>query len=204
MYCEEPIRTYLDKLASREPIPGGGSASALAGSIGSALLGKVANFTMGKEKYKSVEPEMKDILGKLEKMRKDLNTLISKDSVAYIKVSKVFKMPKGEERKKALEPALKEAMEVPLEVCKISHEAIKLSIPLLERGNVNLITDVGDGAIMLEAAFKAALLNVDINLKSIKDEKFITKTKEALKPMGKDIEDCKVKVLKKVEEYLRS
>jgi len=187
MYSDSTIHSYLDALASKEPVPGGGSASALVGATGAALISKVANFTVGKERYKAVEQEMKDILERAETLRGNFLKLCSDDATAYKKLSDVFKLPKGEDRSGKLEGALKEAMEVPFRICKASHEAIKLCAPLAEKGNKNLISDVDCAAQMLKCAYQAALLNVEINLKSIKDEKFVGETRKLLKSMKEKV-----------------
>lgn len=187
-YSEKKINEYLKELASKNPVPGGGSASALVGATGAALISKVANFTIGKEKYKAVEEEAKGILERAEDLRKDFLKLCSDDAKAYKKLSEAFRFPKGEARDTKLQGALKEAMGVPLAICEASCEAMGLCAPLVEKGNKNLASDVDCAAGMLKCAYQAALLNVEVNLNSIKDEKFISKTKEALKLMKGKIE----------------
>ena len=138
MYSNYTIKSYLDALSSTAPIPGGGSAAALVGATGASLLGKVANFTAGKKKYETVWDEMKEISARCESICKTLTQLSSQDAEAYKKLSVIFKMPKGDERTGKLQGALKEAMAVPLEICIKCHEAIKLAVPVAEKGNVNL------------------------------------------------------------------
>ena len=199
MYDTSSIRDYLDKLASRAPAPGGGSASALVGATGAALLSKVANFTIGKEKYKSVEKEIENILKRSERLREEFIKLCSEDAKAYQKLSGAFKLPKTDERKNKIQDALKEALAVPLEVCKKANEAIGLCMPVAQKGNINLITDVGDAALMLDSAFKSALLNVGINLKGIKDEKFILEVRKTLDPIEKETSSVACDIVKFVK-----
>lgn len=199
MYGKETINKYLKKLASKSPVPGGGSAAALVGAVGAALLSKVANFTIGKEKYRGVEDEMKDILNCTEALRGEFMKLCSDDAKAYKKLSKIFKMPKGEERAKKLKDALKEAMQVPFEVCQAVYKAFELCLPLCRKGNRNLITDVGDAALMLDCAFGSALLNVEINLKSIKDDAFAHTVRENLISMREEINKIDQEIAKEVE-----
>lgn len=186
-YGNVTIKSYLNKLASGSPVPGGGSAAALLGAIGAALLSKVANFTIGKKKYKIAEGEMKEIFSYSEGLRRSFKKLCFEDAKAYKKLNTVFKMPKRKNRENALEKALKEAASVPLEVCKMSYEAIKMCLPVTEKGNINLITDTGIASYAFLCAFESALLNVEINLKSIKDEKFIQNKRELLGPMEKEV-----------------
>ena len=173
------------------------------GATGAALICKVANFTIGKEKYKAVEEEVKNILKRSEDLRNGFIKLCSDDAKAYKKLSDVFRLPKKEERSKKLQEALKEAMDAPFQVCKASYEAIKLCAPLAEKGNINLITDVGDGALMLLCAFKSALLNVEINLKSIKDDKFVSGIRKDLEAIEGEIDGITKEVARKVEEAIR-
>jgi formiminotetrahydrofolate cyclodeaminase len=181
MYKDKTVSEYLEELGSTKPVPGGGSAAALAGAIGAALLEKVANFTIGKEKYKAVEEEVKGILKTTEKLRGNFLKLCSDDAVAYKKLSDAFK------QKQNVQESLKEAAAVPLEICKRVHEAIKLCGPLKEKGNVNLISDVGVARLILVAAFESALLNVEVNLKSIKDEAFIRRVQNILAPIKMEV-----------------
>ena len=177
MYRQAKISDYLNALASKAPVPGGGSVAALVGAVGCATLAKVVNFTLGKEKYKACEEEMADILKRLEIIREDFSRLCSEDAKAYSKVSSAFKLPEDEKR----EAILKEAALVPLEVCEKSREAMKLVLPVMERGNPNLITDTKIAELLFKCALKSAVLNVEINLKSIKDNDFIREVKEKMK-----------------------
>ncbi|MFH1594268.1 MAG: cyclodeaminase/cyclohydrolase family protein [Candidatus Omnitrophota bacterium] len=203
VYKHDRICDYLDKLASKSPTPGGGSAAALIGATGIALLAKVANFTVGKEKYKSSWNEMTDILGLCKRLDAECHRLCSDDAAAYKKLSEVFKMPKGDERSARLQKALKEAMGVPMDICRKTHEAIKLCLPLAERGNANLLTDTGIASLALKCAFLSARLNVDVNLKSLKDGKLVTQMREALDSMEKDVVSSNEKVAAAVDTYLK-
>ncbi|NQT46329.1 MAG: cyclodeaminase/cyclohydrolase family protein [Candidatus Omnitrophica bacterium] len=200
----DSIHGYLDDLAGKKPAPGGGSAAALAGAVGCALISMVANFTVGKEKYKVAEDEMQDLLKKSEGLRAQLEKLVQEDIEAYGRFDKAYKMPKDTKgRKEAVEEALKVAASVPLEICRCAHRAMKLLPIALEKGNKNLITDVGVPAHILKAAFDSALMNVEVNLKWIKDEEFIAKTRKVLDPMNKETLMLKEKVVEGVNSILR-
>lgn len=202
MYSEKRVKDYLKELASKSPVPGGGSAAALVGAIGIALLSKVANFTIGKEKYKDVETKMQEILKCSDGLLDCCSKLCSDDAKAYKKLSEVFKLPKGNERQEKLQVALKEAMAVPLDICKSSYEAMKQCVSLAKKGNINLITDVGDATLMLDSAFQSALLNVEINLKSIKDKELVVNTRRIIEPMEREIAAIKDEVKSEVRKYL--
>jgi formiminotetrahydrofolate cyclodeaminase len=208
MYVEGKFKEYLDDLASNKPAPGGGSAAAAAGALGVSLLSMVANFTVGKEKYKDVEPEMKKILSSSEKLRAELQKLIDQDIIAYKEVSTAYKMPReSEEQKKAksnaIQAALKTAMSVPLAICRNLFEAVNLCQPLLEKGNVNLISDVGVAAELIACAFASALLNVEINLAGIKDTKLVNDIRQELYPQERDLQAISQKIINQTKEKIR-
>jgi len=208
MYLNRPLRDFLDDTASRSPTPGGGSVSALMGALGAALLCMVANFTLGKKKYKGVEEDVKEILKKTEDLKAKFTLLIQKDVEAYQRLSRAMRMSrdsslKEEDQAKILEKALKEASEVPLGVAQLSFQLIKLGQRLLYKGNPNLITDTGIGVLFGEAALQSAALNVEINLISIKDEEFREDKRRTLSPLlsqGKRIKDG---VLRKIKQELK-
>ncbi|MFC1632101.1 cyclodeaminase/cyclohydrolase family protein [Candidatus Omnitrophota bacterium] len=204
---KETLQRYLDDLASNLPAPGGGSAAALASATGISLLSMVANFTIGKEKYKSVEENVRRILEVSEQLRLRLLELVDEDAAGYKQVSQAYKLPKetAEEKKQrrgAIQQALKEALAVPLEVCKLSHQAAKLCPQLAEQGNPNLISDVGVAIVLVEAAFQSALLNVEINLNGLKDEKFILEVREITEPLEKEIAAIKDQVWQTVKQKM--
>lgn len=207
MYIERKFQDYLDDLAAKKPAPGGGSAAAAAGALGVSLLSMVANFTIGKEKYKDVEAEIQQILDTAEKSRAELQKLIDEDVAIYQKVSAAYKMPKGTEEDKrakteAIQTALKDAMAVPLAICRNLFEAAKLCEPLLEKGNINLVSDVGVAAEFIASGFAAALLNVEINLSGIKDSSLAAQIRDELYPKEKQIQLIKEKVLKGTKEKI--
>ena len=204
MYRNKSISQYLKELASKAPAPGGGSAAALLGATGAACLAKVANFTVGKEKYKAAEKEMTDILVRQEALCEDFTRLVSEDAVVYKKLSDAFKLPKDESERRAnkIQDALKVALGVPLEVCNKALEAIKFCLPVIEKGNANLITDAFIAGIMFNSAFHAAVLNVEINLKSIKDAKIVSETRKIVESAEKEMAVISKKIQGKINKYV--
>lgn len=185
MYKDSFLKVYLDDLAAKKPAPGGGSAAALAAGLGVALMSMVCNFTVGKEKYKDQQERINEILSRTEEARVELLELVDLDCAAY--------------QSKDLEKALN----VPLEVCRLSSELAMLCPELAGIGNVNLISDVGCAYDLLEAAFKSARLNVEINLKNLIDN---TRKEEALKELDslqEGIENIKKEVEDKVGKVIR-
>lgn len=195
MYLEKSLREYLDDLAAKKPAPGGGSVAALVAALGAALISMVANFTVGKEKYINVEEEMRETLSKSENLRLALEKLVDEDVKVYRKVSEAYKTSK-EKDSSVIQVALKEAASIPLEICRLSADAMRLCPVLAREGNVNLISDVEVAVHLLSSAFLSALINVEINLKTIKDKEFIVEIREILEPLQKEINALKNQTLK--------
>ena len=188
------VKGFLSELASDSPAPGGGSVAALAGALGTALSSMVCNLTIGKEKYKDVQDEIKDVLKKSENLRKRLTELIDKDTEAFIDVMKAFKMPKDtekqkEKRKQAIQEGYKTAASVPLETARTCEKILDVALVVAEKGNQNSITDAVVSALMANAGVKAAVLNVKINLGSIKDEKFVERITVELEEIERNAVD---------------
>jgi formiminotetrahydrofolate cyclodeaminase len=185
MYASESIQKYLDDLAAKLPAPGGGSAAALTGALGAALISMVINFTIGKPKYAQYEEELKLALEKSEAARKEFLKLVDEDVTAY----------KSKD--------MKASLEVPLRVCRLSFETAALCPPLIKKGNTNLISDVSVAAILLESAFFSALCNVDINLKYMGDKKLTSRLRRELDGMGKRIKSIRLKTEAGVGKIIR-
>ncbi|MDI6767014.1 MAG: cyclodeaminase/cyclohydrolase family protein [Bacteroidota bacterium] len=179
MLTNKTVVKFLDELASNSPAPGGGSVAALSGALGAALISMVCNLTIGKKKYLDVESEIKNILTKSEELRQSFTVLAEKDTEAFNKVMEAFSLPKEMENQKALrnaaiQGATKEAALVPLRVMKLVIDALALARVVAEKGNINSISDIGVGTLMLNAAAESAALNVLINLNSITDTEFVS------------------------------
>jgi len=198
-YLNEPLKTYCDALASGNPTPGGGSAAALVGALGAALNSMVANFTVGREKFASVDADVRMLLADGERLRAHLERLAQADTEAYGKVSAAYQMPRETDdekaaRQDAIQEALKAAAEVPMQAVTACHGVLKIATELLDKGNPNLITDVGVAAKFALAAMECATLNAEINLIHIKDKAYVDASFDSMKPLleegerlGKDV-----------------
>ncbi len=203
MYAQKTLKNYLDALAAKQPIPGGGSASALVAALAVALDSMVANFTVGNKRYRRIRPQIRNLLKKNERIRKKLLGLVDKDTVAYLKLNAAFKLPKDDKkRSNLLAHCLKQAALVPFEICLLSAEGMPVCAKIAQDGNPNLITDAGGAAYLLESAFFAAELNVRINLKFIKDKKFNRQKDKTLRKLAKRIHNLKTGIIKRVEGSL--
>jgi formiminotetrahydrofolate cyclodeaminase len=202
-YLEEALRVYTDALASGQPTPGGGSAAALAGALGAALNSMVANFTVGRDKYAAVEEEVRALLAESERLREELQRLTQADTEAYGQVSAAYRLPKETEEDKAarttaIQAALKVAASVPIAATRACHRILEIAAELVDKGNPNLITDVGVAAKFALAALECAVLNVEINLVSLKDKAYVKRINDELKPLVRESETLGREVWEKV------
>jgi len=207
MFIEKTITEFLDLLASKEPTPGGGSAAALGGAQAAALVSMVCNLTIGKKGYEGVQQAMTELLAKTEALRKELPQLLEADTQVYGKVMAVYRQPsktpeQKQARETAMQAALKEAAEVPLTIAERCAQIIELALPAAQMGNQWAVSDAGVGALLAEACMHAALLNVYINLASIKDEAYCQKTKARIEAITHGKGELKERVMAIVREKI--
>lgn len=177
MMTDESLQTFLDQLASRASTPGGGSAAGLMGAMGAALVSMVCNLTLGKEKYAEVGPEMAEVLAAAERVRQGLTASIAADIEAFDAVMAAYGMAKSTEEEKALrsaaiQSALRQATEAPLDCARLAAQVIQLSRPVALRGNPNVVSDAGVAVMAGWASLRSAALNVYVNAGAIKDREF--------------------------------
>jgi len=177
------INEFAKIVASDSPVPGGGSIAALCGALSAALSEMVANLTVTKKKYADSKEEMNAIINKASQLRDRLLNYIEEDSLAYKKVMEAYKLPKETEEEKCLrleriQEGLKVAASVPLEVAETSYEIFPLVEAVVLRGNSSSVTDALVGAMMARTGVLSAILNIRINLESIKDGEFVRVLKE--------------------------
>lgn len=171
---------FVDVLASKAAVPGGGGAAALAGAIGMALGSMVCNLTTGKKKYAQYEEAIQEILVKAGKLQEELLSMIDKDAEGFYPLSKAYGLPTSTEEEKqykaeTMEKCLKVACEVPMNIVRLCHDSIKLHEELVDKGSKLAISDVGCGVQCLRAAILSAQLNVIINVNSMKDREYAQK-----------------------------
>jgi formiminotetrahydrofolate cyclodeaminase len=171
------IDDFLDRLASKEPTPGGGSAAAIMGAMGAALVSMVCNVSYGKKGCESVEPELREVCARSEALRKRLTGMVDEDVSAFGDLMAAYKLPKDTDDEKqrrslAIQASLKRATEVPLACARDCAEVIRLSRRAGEHGYIGVISDAGVGVSAAYAAARSAALNVYINAPSLKDRAF--------------------------------
>lgn len=177
MIAEQPVTRFLHELASGNATPGGGSAAAIMGAMGAALVSMMCNLTIGKKNYAEVEGEMRSLLMAAEELRRQLVDMVAEDIAAFDGLMAAYGLPKDTDEHKAkravaIQRGLKAATEAPLSCARASAGVIALAMRAAQVGNVNVISDAGVGALAAQAALRSAALNVYINVPSIKDETF--------------------------------
>ena len=168
------VKDFLEALAGKDPVPGGGGASALTGALGASLASMTCALTYGKKKYADKEPALREADEVLKDKAGQLFAGIDKDAKAFLPLSQAFSLPSStpEETAKKEEVLQKEylaACDVPIDVLKSCYAAIEAAVVVGENGSKLVISDACAGLILLEAAMKAAALNVYINARYMKD-----------------------------------
>jgi formiminotetrahydrofolate cyclodeaminase len=174
---DQPIQQFLDELASKSATPGGGSAAAIMGAQGAALISMVCNLTIGKPKFAEVEADMQALLSDAEALRHQLTNMIKADIEVFNRVMASYGLPKETDAEKtarsaAIQAVMKDATDVPLECARACAKVIALSQIAAEKGNPNVISDAGAGLMAAYSGLKIAALNVYINAGSLKDREF--------------------------------
>ena len=171
------VEGFVDEVSSNSPAPGGGSAAALAGSLGAALAAMVANLTVGKAGYESVWASSSSLAEQAQTLKAALLRAVDDDTKAFDDVLAAMRSPKQtEEQKRAREAAIAAAYEkatsVPLATARLCLQALALAEQAAVTGNRNSASDAGVGALLARAGLEAAILNVRINLPSVRQGKF--------------------------------
>jgi formiminotetrahydrofolate cyclodeaminase len=200
MLSDCSLKTYLQKVASGDPVPGGGSVCALAAAAGAALAAMVAGLTVGRAQFASVETDMQALQKKAAALQSRLQEDVDRDAQAYRGVMDAFKMPKKteeerQERSRAIQSAFKQAALVPLAVAEHCIDVMTLAGHAVSAGNPNAATDGLVGTLMARSAALGAIYNVTINLDSIDDQDFVLQT-------GKRVRQIERQARKKEKEIL--
>jgi methenyltetrahydrofolate cyclohydrolase len=171
---DSSVETFLAELGSKASTPGGGSAAAVMGGVGAALVSMVCHLTIGKKKYAAAEGELTEVLAKADDLRGRLVAAIEEDVSAFDAVMGAYAMPKETEaqqagRKRAIQAGLRLATEAPLACARLCREVIDLAGVAAEKGNAAVISDAGVAVLAAFAALRSSALNVYVNAKAIED-----------------------------------
>ena len=171
------LEDFLARLADGDPTPGGGTASAVAGSMGAALVVMVTGLTLGKKKYSDVQDEVQAWAEEAALLQKELRDLADEDSEAFNQVMTALRMPRDSDRHRkarirALEAATRQATEVPRQVLRRCLRVLQLAVELARAGNDNAVSDALVGGELAASGVRGAVANVMINLSSLVDERY--------------------------------
>lgn len=179
---------FLQDLASSQPVPGGGSASALAGAIAAALVEMVCRLTIGKKAYASVEPRAKEMLPEATQLHGELRRLVDEDAAAYAKVSEAYKLPKDDpKRTTAVDAALLRAARAPLAGARLSYRVMLLATEIGSIGNKNARSDAAVAKYLARAAILGLFENVSINLASLHEQRLGRQVREEMEELMKGL-----------------
>lgn len=190
---DERMERFLTELASKAPIPGGGGAAALMGSLAAALGSMVGNLTIGKKKYEQYQQDIEHILSVLQDSLWEIYEYIEKDAQAFEPLAKAYKIPRDQPgREELMEEVTLQAAKIPLDLTKKLYEIIPLLEELEVKGSRLAISDVAVAASCLKAALESAVMNIYINTRSLKNRKLAEEINEEAKRMsGEGVLRCK-------------
>lgn len=202
--CEK----FLEELASKQPTPGGGAASALCGATAAALTAMLGNLTAGKAGSEANDKMALEIIIAADKLRLELAQLADDDAAVFNKFMEAYKMPKATDTEKAMRTAAIgqaaiAAAEVPMQIANKSLEVLKLARKLIVFGNPNAISDGTVSALMARAALRSALYNVKINLGLIKDDEYVAAARAKMQQLEAKAMEIEAYVLARTDEVLK-
>lgn len=204
---EQTLDGVLDSLAAGTATPGGGGAAGIAGAMAAALVAMVARLTVDKKGYENVREAMAARLERAEALRAGLLDGVARDVAAFDAVMDAFRLPKDTEAQKAaraerVQAALRGATEVPCETARAALEVLTLAAGALAEGNRNAASDAAAAVHLAHAAAQAALLNVDVNLGSIRDEAFASDYRAKRAELARSLSAAHAEALSVVRDRL--
>jgi formiminotetrahydrofolate cyclodeaminase len=188
MITQDSIEKFLDDLASAAPTPGGGSAAAVIGASGAALVSMVCNVTLGKKGQEAAASEMRAILEESERLRVRLTAMAAEDIAAFDGLMAAYRLPKSSEEEKAqrtvaIQAGLRVATRTPLDCARACAQVIALAARAGQHGYSGVISDAGVGVLAAHAALRSAALNVYINAPALQDRDFAARSLRELETL---------------------
>jgi formiminotetrahydrofolate cyclodeaminase len=207
MLSEMKLNEFVDELASSSPAPGGGSVAAVNGALGAALISMVCRLTIRKKGYEQVQDEMQQVLVKADELHQNSVSLIDQDTDAFNSLMAAFKLPKETEseaakRSEVIQAGYIKAADIPLNIAENCLQILKLADHIKDKGNKNAISDIGVAAETSYAGLESAIMNVKINLGSIKDQNYKTACSREIKELHEEGLRLKNQVLETINKEL--
>jgi len=206
---ELPLRDLVARMATADPVPGGGSASAVAGAMGAALTHMVVALSRGRPNAAIHESELTEIGTAAAQFQSELMALAGTDAAAYASVVAARRMPRdtprdAEARRVMIDAAIREAIRTPRAIARAALEVVRLTERLAPIGNRNAISDVGVATLLAVAALRGAVLNVEINLPSLPDHDPVrSEAADDIVDLLAEVDDREQRVRAAVAERLR-
>ncbi len=207
MLVKLSIEEFSRVLGSNSPAPGGGSVAALSGVLGADLVSMICRLSIGKKGYEPFHNELEETLKKAQSLSRSLLKRIDLDTEAFNGVMAAFKMAKETEedkksRKEAIQKAFKDAVQSPLGIASECLDVLRLAEKLLGKSNSNALSDLGVASQQAYAGLEGAIMNVNINIPSIKDGDFVIGTSSEISALLEDGSRVKNNIYKYVSENI--
>lgn len=182
------IGAFLDALASNAPTPGGGSVAALSGAMAAGLVSMVCALSIGKKQFVEIEGELRAIHGRAEALRGELQRLAEADVEVFGRLSAAYKLPRTTEadaasRQAAIQQVTRQAAEVPLRTAHAAAAVLPLCTSLAPRVGRLIVSDIGVAALLARTTIQSAILNVEINLAGLDDQRYVRETRAQLEDL---------------------
>ena len=193
-YSHLSLAQLLDAFASNQPVPGGGSAAALAGAIGASLLIMVAGLPKTRHGTDEERSALTAAAARLRPLRDELASLIDRDSEAYTSVINAYRLPRSTDaeqaaRRDAIDEAMRTATEAPLATIRACERAMREAEVIASSGAASASSDVAVGIELLKTAARGAGMNVDTNLAAVKDAEYVKRANQEQRDLEQAIED---------------
>ena len=193
-YSHLSLAQLLDAFASNQPVPGGGSAAALAGAVGASLLIMVAGLPKTRHGTDEERSALTAAAARLRPLRDELASLIDRDSEAYASVINAYRLPRSTDaeqaaRRDAIDEAMRAATEAPLATIRACERAMREAEVIVSSGAASASSDVAVGIELLKTAARGAGMNVDTNLAAVKDAEYVQRVSQELRDLEQAMED---------------
>jgi formiminotetrahydrofolate cyclodeaminase len=193
-YLRLTLAELLEAFASNQPVPGGGSASALAGAVGTSLFLMVAGLPKTRHGTDEERTALTEAAVRLRPLRDELASLIDRDSQAYASVIGAYRLPRSTDaeqasRRAAIDEAMRTATETPLATIRACERVMREAETIASSGAASASSDVAVGIELLKTAARGAGLNVDTNLAALKDADYVSRVSQELRDLEQAIED---------------
>lgn len=205
-YLNKTLSGFLKELSAKTPVPGGGSAAALAGALGMGLLTMSAHYALGKKKPRAKTKQIGRVLRECRRLQSRFSQLVEEDVQSYKQVLQAKRLVRflPERRQRPfMEPSLRKALASALNICNNAHSGIRLSKVLLEKGNPHLVSDVATAASLLHGSFTSARFLCEANLAALKNKRLHRKTDQLLSFQERVIQRLMTQFPQKVHTLMR-